>query len=47
MWNINGLSSEKFGKSVFRGASHGLRLAVLIQDFAAEKTECPEIDSKK
>jgi hypothetical protein len=37
----------KTRKSVSRDASHGLRLAVLIQDFAAEKTECPEIDSGK
>jgi hypothetical protein len=39
--------AEKIWKSDFRGASHGLRLAVLIQDFATEKPECPEIDSKK
>jgi hypothetical protein len=38
---------EKIWKSVFCDAPHGLRLAVLIQDFAAEKAECPEIDSGK
>jgi hypothetical protein len=38
---------EKIWKSIFRGASHGLRSVVPIEDFAAEKPECPEIDSGK
>jgi hypothetical protein len=38
---------EKIWKIVFRGASDSLPLAVRIDDCAAEKPECPQIDSKK
>jgi hypothetical protein len=42
-----GFTRRKIWKSVFRGASHGLRLAVRIEDCAAEKPKCQEIDSDK
>jgi hypothetical protein len=47
MWDIKGVRVEKFGNLFFATPLMACVLPVWIEDLAAEKTECPEIDSGK